>query len=396
MRRSTRTGAPQPTDRDLGLAQLLHHLDERVDQLRLRAAAASRARSLARPCPTRSTMPARIFVPPRSIPIARPSATSAGTLTRRMAPDDKPYRVYRGGRTKGKVPAVPRNGRATPPRRLAPPRGAAAVPAPPAAARRVAPGRRSCSLGLVALLVLVVDLGGRSATSPSRAASAQANKRLPADARARRSRRATASCSATPTTILLLGLDSSTAAARSGDRHSDSIMIVRTDPSHHTARLPLDSARPARARARRSGTTKINAAYQFGGPALAIKTIEAFTGIAINHIVIVELRQLQAADRRRGRNHGRRPRADPLEPLRLPLRDAGPLPAVEGLALPPGRAAHERRAGADLLPHPREPAQPSRERPHPRGAPAGGRAGGGVASCSPSRHSSRSPSTAAR
>jgi len=37
------------------------------------------------------------------------------------------------------------------------------------------------------------------------------------------------------------------------------------------------------------GTTKINAAYAYGGPALAIKTVEQFTGVKINHIIIVNL-----------------------------------------------------------------------------------------------------------
>ena len=35
------------------------------------------------------------------------------------------------------------------------------------------------------------------------------------------------------TTILMLGTDNSTASARSGDHHADSIMLVRTDPSQH-------------------------------------------------------------------------------------------------------------------------------------------------------------------
>jgi LCP family protein required for cell wall assembly len=37
------------------------------------------------------------------------------------------------------------------------------------------------------------------------------------------------------------------------------------------------------------GTTKINAAYAYGGAALAIKTVEQFTGVKINHIIIVNL-----------------------------------------------------------------------------------------------------------
>jgi LCP family protein required for cell wall assembly len=37
------------------------------------------------------------------------------------------------------------------------------------------------------------------------------------------------------------------------------------------------------------GDTKINAAYAYGGPALAIKTVEQFTGIPINHVIVVNL-----------------------------------------------------------------------------------------------------------
>jgi LCP family protein required for cell wall assembly len=37
------------------------------------------------------------------------------------------------------------------------------------------------------------------------------------------------------------------------------------------------------------GLNKINAAYAFGGPALTIKTVEQFTGLKINHVIIVNL-----------------------------------------------------------------------------------------------------------
>jgi LCP family protein required for cell wall assembly len=37
------------------------------------------------------------------------------------------------------------------------------------------------------------------------------------------------------------------------------------------------------------GTTKINAAYAYGGPALTIQTVEQFTGIKVNHIIVVNL-----------------------------------------------------------------------------------------------------------
>jgi LCP family protein required for cell wall assembly len=35
------------------------------------------------------------------------------------------------------------------------------------------------------------------------------------------------------------------------------------------------------------GMNKINAAYAFGGPALTIKTVEALTGLKINHVIII-------------------------------------------------------------------------------------------------------------
>jgi LCP family protein required for cell wall assembly len=37
------------------------------------------------------------------------------------------------------------------------------------------------------------------------------------------------------------------------------------------------------------GRQKINAAYAFGGPALAIKTVERLTGVPINHVIVVNL-----------------------------------------------------------------------------------------------------------
>ena len=64
-------------------------------------------------------------------------------------------------------------------------------------------------------------------------------------------------------------------------------MLVRTDPSHHRIAylsIPRDIVVPIPGAA----TQKINAAMQIGGPALAIKTIQAFTGIPINHVVVVD------------------------------------------------------------------------------------------------------------
>jgi LCP family protein required for cell wall assembly len=67
---------------------------------------------------------------------------------------------------------------------------------------------------------------------------------------------------------------------------SDTIMIWRVggDTSRRLS-IPRDTATNIPG----FGVNKINAAYAFGGPALAIKTIKAFTGLKINHIIIVNL-----------------------------------------------------------------------------------------------------------
>jgi LCP family protein required for cell wall assembly len=64
-------------------------------------------------------------------------------------------------------------------------------------------------------------------------------------------------------------------------------MIIRTDPSRHRLAylsLPRDLYVPVPG----VGNTKINASYQYGGPSLAIRTVHAFTGIAIDHVIIVD------------------------------------------------------------------------------------------------------------
>jgi len=207
-----------------------------------------------------------------------------------MAPEEKPYRVYRGGRVKGKVPAVPtrtRPDRPRPPRRLR--STGIARPRLPGR-RRLAlpkswPWRRIIVLGLLILVVLFVAWSISSYFAFSSGVS-DANKRLE-----RSAKRALAPGNgfllSNGTTILLLGTDSSTAAGRQGDRHADSIQLVRTDPSHHKLSylsIPRDLLVPIPG----VGNAKINAAFQAGGPALAIRTVREFTGIPINHVVVVD------------------------------------------------------------------------------------------------------------
>ena len=94
-------------------------------------------------------------------------------------------------------------------------------------------------------------------------------------------------------TVLVIGTDqrpigSKEPGANTSDTgsRSDTIMLWRIGGGvSRRLSIPRDTV----AAIPGHGTSKINAAYAFGGPALAIKTIEQFTGIKINHVIIVNL-----------------------------------------------------------------------------------------------------------
>jgi LCP family protein required for cell wall assembly len=90
-----------------------------------------------------------------------------------------------------------------------------------------------------------------------------------------------------PTTILVLGTDGGTQPGRGGARRSDSIMLVRTDPGKHRLAF-LSIPRDLRVDIPGYGSAKINAANQYGGPALALKTVENLTGLDVNHVAFVD------------------------------------------------------------------------------------------------------------
>ena len=212
-----------------------------------------------------------------------------GNLTRRMAREEKPYRVYRGGRAKGKVPtararavrakrdarsAAAADGRREPRTEY---RGVGARP------KEVRWGRR-ITLGVLVLLVLVAVWAVASWFAFSSGVS-DANKRLDPNAKSALTSQSGLLLSH-PSTILLLGTDNARVGGREGDRHSDSILLLRTDPSHHRLyylSIPRDLVVPIPG----YSTQKINAAFQIGGPALAIRTVRQVTGTDINHVVVV-------------------------------------------------------------------------------------------------------------
>ena len=208
-----------------------------------------------------------------------------------MAPDEKPYRVYRGGRAKGKVPTTPRPGRqksnAAGGRGGRDRGGAPSEYRGPGARRPGGKPRwgRRIGLGALVVLVLVIVWAVASWFAFSSGVS-DANKRLDPNAKAALNHQSGLLLSH-PTTILMLGTDNNAKlASRAGDMHSDSIMLLRTDPSHHRLyylSIPRDLQVPIPG----SSTQKINAAFQIGGAALAIKTIRQFTGLDVNHVMVV-------------------------------------------------------------------------------------------------------------
>ncbi len=197
-----------------------------------------------------------------------------------MAREEKPYRVYKGGRAKGKVPAPPR------PERASHSRGRSDYKGPGGRRPKRPVNRpRRIAIGVAVLLVLLVVWGIASFLA-FRGGVADANNRLNPAAKAALTHRSGLLMS-TETNILLLGTDHALVAGREADQHADSIMLIHTDPHRHRI-VFLSLPRDLLVQIPGYGDQKINAAYQIGGPTLAISTIEGFTGLRVNHIAIVD------------------------------------------------------------------------------------------------------------
>lgn len=191
-----------------------------------------------------------------------------------MAVEDKPYRVYRGGRTRGRVP-LERSTRPAP----------KATPAP-----GVRPPRRRriglwIALALLGVLVFTLVWGALGYLAFSNGVE-QANQRLP-----RRAKAALAphdgSLLSDPATILVVGTDGGKAPGRGDARRSDSLLLLRTDPGTHRLSY-LSIPRDLRVEIPGYGTSRINAANQIGGPALTIRTVRTLTGLPVHHVVVVD------------------------------------------------------------------------------------------------------------
>jgi LCP family protein required for cell wall assembly len=213
------------------------------------------------------------------------------------ASGEKPYRVYKGGRTKGKVPLPnrERGGRDKPERTTYRSGGGGG------SGREVVRRQKSrwtwkrwTWVTLLSLFVLLVVWSVTGYLSVSSGVSA-ANKRLPAGTASVLAKQNSLLISS-GTNILLLGTDHSTngQAGRSSDQHSDSMMLLHTDPSRHRL-VYLSIPRDLRASIPGYGEQKVNAAMQLGGPKLAIQTADQLFGrdLQINHVVIVDMASFQ-------------------------------------------------------------------------------------------------------
>jgi polyisoprenyl-teichoic acid--peptidoglycan teichoic acid transferase len=190
-----------------------------------------------------------------------------------MAEGDKPYRRYRGGRAKGRVPL--QRG----------PRPAAQ----PAGGEKERRGRRRwwrwALLAIAGLFLLTIVWGVLGYLSFAGGVD-EANQRLPRRAEGRLAD-LDGSLLSEPATILVIGTDGGRAPGRGGARRADSLLLLRTDPDKHRLSY-LSIPRDLRVDIPGYGSAKVNAANQIGGAALTIATVRALTGLPIHHVVVFD------------------------------------------------------------------------------------------------------------
>jgi LCP family protein required for cell wall assembly len=93
------------------------------------------------------------------------------------------------------------------------------------------------------------------------------------------------SLATSPTTVLLLGVDS-----KQGEpARSDTILLMHFDPDEHTVNQ-LSIPRDTLVDIPGHGEGKLNSAIYWGGPELAIKTVQQYLGIPINHVMVVNFK----------------------------------------------------------------------------------------------------------
>ncbi len=99
-------------------------------------------------------------------------------------------------------------------------------------------------------------------------------------------------------TILLLGSDRRPKGATDGGAgtgaRSDTIILARLDPKRKATAL-MSLPRDLRVQIPGRGTAKINEAYELGGPALTLRTVQNLTKLPINHVINVDFKGFESA-----------------------------------------------------------------------------------------------------
>ncbi|OLF08606.1 hypothetical protein BU204_34155 [Actinophytocola xanthii] len=99
------------------------------------------------------------------------------------------------------------------------------------------------------------------------------------------------------TTFLLAGTDSlapePSTGSGPGARRSDVLMLVRVNAAR-TEAVVVSIPRDSWVEIPGHGMAKINAAYAYGGPSLAIRTVEALTQVRVDHFATVDFAGFEA------------------------------------------------------------------------------------------------------
>jgi LCP family protein required for cell wall assembly len=133
------------------------------------------------------------------------------------------------------------------------------------------------------VIVLVLVLGWLTlGLLAVRSSVSQANERL--DPRARAVLAPSGALLTDPTTLLLIGVDD--------QANSDTLQLLRFDPNRQL-QATLAIPRDLRVNVPGYGDEKINAAYAAGGSALAIRTVAEYTGLPVEHVMVIDFDGLE-------------------------------------------------------------------------------------------------------
>jgi polyisoprenyl-teichoic acid--peptidoglycan teichoic acid transferase len=155
--------------------------------------------------------------------------------------------------------------------------------APEPKRRRVLP---KILIGIAVLLVAMIGAGLLYAASIDRSLTKNLNRgvELPTEESSARPPKEAQETGAL--NYVLLGSDSRD-PANQGNGRSDTIMVVHLNAKRTKAYI-ISFPRDMYVNIPGYGRNKINAAFAFGGPQLAVRTLESLTGVRMDHVVLID------------------------------------------------------------------------------------------------------------